>query len=94
MVFSLLLLWSYLIRHRKKFMTEEGGEGEVLNTGDNRYMYSRLALIPCIYLIVIAIALIVSIQVASIFPVTIVPAVVLLAKAFGSKKKRSENTNL
>ena len=88
--FSLLLLWTYLIKHRKKLMTE-GGE---LGTNDNRYMYGRLAIIPCIYLITIAIAFFVSIQIASIFPVTIVPAVVLLAKAFGSKKTRRENTNL
>jgi uncharacterized membrane protein len=92
--FSLLLLWTYLIKHRRKLMTAETGrEVEVLSTDNNRYMYSRLALIPCIYLITIAIALLVSIQIASIFPVTIVPAVVLLAKAFGSKKKRKENAN-
>jgi hypothetical protein len=53
----------------------------------------RYALIPCIYLIAIAIAFFVSIQIASIFPVAIVPSVVLLAKAFGSKKKRRENTS-
>ena len=72
---------------------ETGREVEVLSTDNSRYMYSRLALIPCIYLITIAIALLVSIQIASIFPVTIVPAVVLLAKAFDSKKKRKENAN-
>jgi len=72
-------------------MTEGGGE---LSTNDIRYMYSRLALIACIYLITIAIAFFVSIQIASIFPVAIVPSVVLLSKAFGSKKKRRENTSL
>jgi uncharacterized membrane protein len=89
--FSILLLWAYFIKHRKKLMTEGGGE---LSTNDIRYMYSRLALIPCIYLITTAIAFFVSIQIASIFPVAIVPSVVLLAKAFGSKKKRRENTSL
>ena len=41
-----------------------------------------------------AIAFFVSIQVAFIFPVIIAPAMVVLAKVFGSKKKRRENTNL
>jgi len=89
----LLLLWTYLIKHRKKLMAEEEGEGE-LSIADNRYMYSRLALIPCLYLITTAIAFFVSIQVAFIFPVIIAPAMVVLAKVFGSKKKRRENTNL
>lgn len=72
---------------------EEGEEEEELSINDNRYMYSRLAIIPCTYLITIAIAFFVSIQVAAIFPVIIVAAMVLLSKAFGSKKRR-ENTNL
>jgi hypothetical protein len=39
-------------------------------------------------LITIAIAFVGSIQVATIFPVIIVPAAVLLAKVFGSEKRR------
>jgi hypothetical protein len=88
---SLLLLWAYFIKHRKKLMT---GGGEESSTNNNRYMHSRLALIPCIYLITIAIAFFVSIQIASIFPVAILPSMVLLAKAFGSKKKSRQNTSL
>jgi hypothetical protein len=56
-------------------------------------MYSRLAVIPCTYLITIPLAFFVSIQVAAIFPVIIVAAMVLLSKVFGSKKEM-ENTNL
>jgi len=52
-------------------------------------MYSRLALIPCLYIITIAIAFFIGIRVAVIFPVIIVPAMILLAgrKVFGSEKK-------
>jgi uncharacterized membrane protein len=88
----LLLLWTYLIKHRKKLMTEKEGE-EQLSTDDYKYMYSRLALIPCLYLITVAIAFFVSIQVAGIFPIIIVPVMALLAKVFGSKMRR-ENTSL
>jgi uncharacterized membrane protein len=51
----LLLLWTYLTKHRKKFMTDEEAlrkERGKLGTYDNRYMYSRLAImirITCIY---------------------------------------------
>jgi uncharacterized membrane protein len=74
----LLSIWMYLIKHRKKLMTEGG-----LNTSDDRYIYSRRVIIPCIYLITIAIAFFVSIQFASTFPVIIVPAMIVLAKVFG-----------
>lgn len=83
----LLSIWMYLIKHRKKLMTEDG-----VNTSDDRYMYSRLAIIPCIYLITIAIAFFLSIYIASIFPVIIVPAMIVLARVFGSKKIK--NTKL
>jgi hypothetical protein len=68
-------------------MTQE----EELSTTDKRYMYSRLALIPCLYIIAIVIALFVSIRVATIFPVIIIPAMVLLAgrKVSGSEKKKT-----
>ena len=45
----LLLLWTYLIRHRKRLMTQEE-----VSTTDKRYMYSRLALIPCLYVVTIS----------------------------------------
>jgi uncharacterized membrane protein len=80
----LLLLWTYLIKHRKNLMSE----GEKLTVDDNKYMYSRLALIPCTYLITIALGFLVSIKVAAMFPIIIVPAVILLAKMFRSKTKK------
>jgi uncharacterized membrane protein len=82
----LILLWKYLVRHRERLMTQE----EELSSTDKRYMYSRLALIPCLYIIAIVIALFVSIRVATIFPVIIIPAMVLLAgrKVSGSEKKK------
>jgi len=70
---------------------EEGKEE--LSSADNRYMYSRIALIPFIYLITIPLAFFISIKFASIFPIIIAPAAVLLAKVFSSKK-RIENRNL
>ena len=85
----LLLLWSYLIRHRKRLMTQQEEEEE-LSTTDKRYMYSRLALIPCLYVVTIAVAFFIGIRVAVIFPVIIVPAMILLAgrRVFGSAKKK------
>jgi uncharacterized membrane protein len=88
----LLLLWTYLIKHKKKLIFKEEGKEE-LSSADNRYMYSRIALIPCIYLITIPLAFFISIKCASIFPIIIAPAAVLLAKVFSSKK-RIENRNL
>jgi len=81
----LILLWTYLTRYRKSLMAQD----EELSTTDMRYMYSRLALIPCLYIITIAIAFFIGIRVAVIFPVIIVPAMILLAgrKVFGSEKK-------
>ena len=66
----LLLLWTYLIKHRKKLMVKEEGKKE-LNSADTRYMYSRIVLIPCIYLITIPLAFFISIKFASIFPIII-----------------------
>jgi uncharacterized membrane protein len=85
----LLLSWTYLIRHKKGLMTQQEEEEE-LSTTDKRYMYSRLALIPCLYVVTIAIAFFIDIRVAVIFPVIIVPAMILLAgrKVFGSEKKK------
>jgi hypothetical protein len=68
-------------------------EGELSSITDNRYMYSRLAIIPCLYIITIGIAFFISVKIAVVFPVIIVPAMISLAKVFGSKKRR-ENTNL
>ena len=86
----LVLLWVYLIKHKKHLMTQEG---ELSSITDNRYMYSRLAIIPCLYIITIGIAFFISVKIAVVFPVIIVPAMISLAKVFGSKKRR-ENTNL
>jgi hypothetical protein len=60
-------------------------------------MYSRLAIIPSLYVITIAVAFFVNVQVASIFPIIIVPTMVSLAKIFGykmKKRRRKENTSL
>lgn len=84
----LILLWTYLLRHKKSLMTQE----EELSMTDKRYMYSRLALIPCLYIITIAIALFVGIQIATIFPIIIVPAMILLWKVFGSESVDSQMT--
>jgi hypothetical protein len=69
-------------------MTQE----EELSMTDKRYMYSRLALIPCLYIIAIAIALFVGIQIATIFPIIIVPTMILLWKVFGSESVDSQMT--
>ena len=71
----LSLLWTYLLKRRKKLMNNEE-----LSINDYRYMYGRIALIPCTYLITILLGYFVSIQVAAIFPVIIVPAVISLAR--------------
>lgn len=84
----LILLWTYLLRHKKSLMTQE----EELSMTDKRYMYSRLALIPCLYIITIAIALFVGIQIATIFPIIIVPTMILLWKVFGSESVDSQMT--
>lgn len=80
----LILLWTYLLRHRKRLMTQEG-----VSTTDKRYMYSRLTLILCIYIITLAIARFVDIKVAVIFPIIIVPAMILLWEVFGLEKKKN-----
>jgi hypothetical protein len=56
-------------------------------------MYGRIALIPCTYPIAILIGYFVSIQVAGIFPVIIVPVVISLARVFGSMNDKMESTN-
>jgi uncharacterized membrane protein len=89
----LLLLWTYLIKHRKDLMTKDKGEGQ-LTRADNRYMYSGLAVIPCLYVIAMALAFFVDIQAAAVFPIIIIPVMVSLAKLFGSKKRSGQNANL
>jgi hypothetical protein len=69
-------------------------QGEELITIAKRYMYSRLTLIPGLYIITIAIAIFVDIQVAAIFPVIIIPAMILLGRVFGPEKKKKDITNL
>jgi hypothetical protein len=55
-----LLLWTYLLKRGKKLMSKQ----EELGVNDNRYMYGRITLIPCTYLITILLGYFVSIQVA------------------------------
>jgi len=62
---------------------------EEVSTTDKRYMYSRLTLILCIYITTIAIARFVDITVAVIFPIIIVPAMILLWEVFGLEKKKN-----
>ena len=65
----LILIWTYLIRHRNRLMAREVD----LSITVKSYMYSKLALIPCLYIITIAIAFFDSIQIAAVFPVIIIP---------------------
>ncbi|HZB17031.1 MAG TPA: TMEM175 family protein [Nitrososphaeraceae archaeon] len=75
----LVLLWIYLLRHRNMMTIE-------LKKNDNRYMYSILSVIPSLYAISIGIAFI-NIQMAIIFPVIMVPTMMLLGQAFHHQKK-------
>jgi hypothetical protein len=83
----LVLLWMYIIKKRKKLMTEEE-----LSKTNIRYLYSRLAVIPCLYVMSILIAFFGNIRLAVIFPVIIVPSMILLSRVFGSEKWRKKNT--
>lgn len=84
----LILLWTYLLRYRDRLMVQEE-----LSTYIKKCMYRRLALIPCLYIITIAIGLIISIQAAIIFPVVIIPAMILQGRVFCSETKKN-STNL
>ena len=75
----LVLLWIYLLRHRNMMTIE-------LKKNDNRYMYSILSVIPSLYAISIGIAFI-NIQMAIIFPVIMVPTMMLLGQAFHHHQK-------
>ena len=79
-----------LLKRGKKLMSKQ----EELSINDNRYMYGRIALIPCTYLITILLGYFVSIQIAGIFPVILSPAVISLARMLGSMKEKTEGTNL
>jgi L-asparagine transporter-like permease len=83
----LVLLWTYIIKKRKKLMTEEE-----LSKTNIRYLYSRLAVIPCLYVMSILIAFLGNIRLAVIFPVIIVPPMILLSRVFGSEKWMKKNT--
>jgi uncharacterized membrane protein len=74
----LVLLWMYLLRHRNMMTIE-------LKKNDNRYMYSILSVIPSVYAISIGIAFI-NIQMAIIFPVIMVPTMMVLGQAFHHQK--------
>ena len=77
----LILLWTYLVRHGRRLMVQEE-----VNTTIKRYMYSRFALIPSLYIITIAIALIFSVKAATIFPIIVIPSMLLLGRKYGSEK--------
>ena len=74
----LVLLWMYLLRHRNMMTIE-------LKKNHNRYMYSILSVIPSVYAISIGIAFI-NIQMAIIFPVIMVPTMMVLGQAFHHQK--------
>jgi uncharacterized membrane protein len=74
----LVLLWMYLLRHRNMMTIE-------LKKNHNRYMYSILLVIPSLYAISIGIAFI-NIQMAIIFPVIMVPTMMVLGQAFHHQK--------
>jgi uncharacterized membrane protein len=74
----LVLLWMYLLRHRNMMTIE-------LKKNDNRYMYSILSVIPSLYAISVGIAFI-NIQMAIIFPVIMVPTMMVLGQAFHHQK--------
>ena len=80
----LVLLWVYLIKSRR-------GRNHLLLTTllsktENLYMYSKLAVVPCLYAISIGIAF-VNIRIAVLFPIIMIPAIVLLRQAFSYNKK-------
>lgn len=68
----LVVLWIYLAKHKNLLIREQ------LSKIDNKYMYSTLAIIPSVYIIAIGISFI-SINVAVIFPVIMLP-ILLLSK--------------
>ena len=74
----LILLWTYLKRHRNLLITE-------LRKIDKRYMYSILLVILSHYAISIGIAFI-SIQAATIFQIIMVLTMMLLGQAFHHQK--------
>ena len=77
----LILLWTYLVRHGRRLMAQEE-----VNITTKRYMYSRFALIPSLYIITIAIALIFSVKAATIFPIIVIPSMLLLGRKYGAEK--------
>ena len=76
----LILLWIYLTRHRSRLMAQEE-----LNITTKSYMFSRLVLIPSLYVITIAIAFFFGIKTAAIFPVIVIPTMILLGRIFSQK---------
>ena len=52
-------------------------------------MYGKLAIVPCLYAISIGIAF-VNIRVAVLFPVIVIPAIVLLRPVLSYEKKGQE----
>jgi uncharacterized membrane protein len=76
----LILLWTYLLKHGSRLRDQEE-----FNTTIKRYMYSRLALIPTLYFLTIPIGLFLGVKAAAIFPVIVIPSMLLLGRIFGSK---------
>ena len=74
----LIVLWWYLGRH-KNLQSKE------LDRLIKKKMYTRLTIIPSLYVISIVLSFI-NFNVAVIFPVTMIPSLIIVAKIFNVKK--------
>jgi low temperature requirement protein LtrA len=81
-----MLLWTYLIKGKTDLLVKEEEQEELSKTAHNRYIYSGLAAIITLYFISIGIAFI-NISIAIIFPVIMIPAIIILARVFNPKTK-------
>lgn len=68
----LVTLWAYISKNRKLLIAQP-------NSGDNNNMYSNFSVIPFLYLVSILIGF-VNVQVAAIFPVLMIPVILILTK--------------
>ena len=74
----LIVLWWYLGRHRNL-------QSKELDRLVKKKTYTRLTIIPSLYVISIALSFI-NFNVAVIFPVTMIPSLIIVAKIFNVKK--------
>lgn len=70
----LVVLWTYILKNQELLITQ-------LNSKDNNNMYYNFAVIPSLYLASIAIGF-VNIHVATIFPVIIIPVLLILGRVY------------